>query len=434
MFTEVKKMSFGKYVTSAAVIAAGLGLAYEANAQVVWSEQPLPGTRGGQPIKKCENCGPADASAPAPKKKKFVPKGDCTKLFDGNGRCMSEAEAEMGGYSRLSIGYCPGKDVCYDTTKSVAEEEKVKEQQPAAPPEQPVVNDDFVQAVYQMQCADEKAELDRLVDAKVAAEEKCKGAETELSDYIVSVLPPAPAEGEKVTVPEAQKYTSTQALKEALKANDSRVDSKKVHSLEAAIRKECGEVEKAVARVNDYAAFVKEHGCNYKEPVKVDNFDVTIYAGPSVDTDGNFGGVAGAEVLYHLGWIKLGGYADGTLQNQSESESHTNDLGIATEDVKTESELARYVGGGAAASLPLGTERVELQARLGGAWMRSSAEKTITRLGESGELTSSEHKLAGEAYTGLRINPYDQWVIDLGVKGNTESDDATFTLDAGYRF
>ena len=425
---EVKKMSFGKYVTSAAMIAVGLGLAYDADAKLKATAVPA-AEDAGQMCPAGQKC-VEPATTPAPKKKKFVPKGDCTTLFDGNGRCMSENEAKLGGYSRLSIGYCPGKDVCYDTTKPVAEEKKVVEEQPVV---QPAVNDDFVQAVYQMQCADEKTELDRLLDAKVAAEGKCKEAENELSDYIVSVLPPASADEKEVAASEALKYNSTQALKEALKANDSRVDSKKVHSLEAAIRKECGEVGKAVARVNEYTAFVKEHGCNYKEPVKVDNFDVTIYAGPSVDTDGNFGGVTGAEVLYHLGGIKLGGYADATLQNQSETESRTNDLGIATEDVKTESELSRYLGGGATASLSL-TDWMELQARLGGAWMRSSAEKTITRLGETGTLSSSEHKLAGEAYSGFRFNPYGNLVIDAGAKGNTESDDVTFTLVGGYRF
>lgn len=341
----------------------------------------------------------------------------------------------MGGYTSLVRGYCPGKDLCYDhTPKPVAEEKKAE-----VPAE-----DDFFRIVYQGQCDDEKAELRRLNAARTAEEAQCKEAEKSLVDYVASV---APSEDGKtvLTTP-----TLEQLLKGDFKTESSRVDPQKVGDYKAAIQKECGEVQVAVKALTDYATFVKEKGCNYqepaqvtisgpakeqvKEPVKVDNFDVTPYIGALVDTEGNSGGVAGVEVLYRLGWVKLGGYADATLQNQSKSESRTNDLGIATEDVKTESDLRRYAGGGAAASLPLGTELAELQFRLGGAWMRSSAEKTITRLDKVGELSSSAHSLAGEGYAGLRVNPYDQWIIDAGARSNTLSEEATFQFSVGHRF
>ncbi len=434
---EVNKMSFGRYVTSVALVGAGLfGLTSEAEA-LRGRGTPGKDAAAQEPAKKCvKDCEAQPAAVPTPKKKKFVPKGDCTKLFDGNGRCMSEAEAKVGGYSRLSVGYCPGKDVCYDTTpKPVTEEKKVE-----APAE-----DKFFRIVYQGQCDDEKAELRRLDGVRTAEEAQCQEAGKQLVDYVASVAPVEAKDGQEA-VPAT--LTLEQLLQGNLQVNDGRVNPQKVEEYRTAIQKECAEAQQAVTAVNDYAAFVKEKGCNYQEPAPapqpelvrtvetpapVDNFDVTPYLGALVDTDGNFGGEAGVEVLYHLGWVKLGGYADATLQNQSESESHTNDLGIATEDVKTESDLRRYLGGGAAASLSL-TDWMEFQLRLGGAWMQSKAQKTITRLGEGGELTSSVHSLAGEAYSGFRFNPAGKFVIDAGARGNTKSEEATFTLDFGYRF
>jgi hypothetical protein len=497
MFTEVKKMSFGKYVTSAAMVAVGLGFAYEADAKLKVGSGNVIGEEKPACVINCDTPAVADVQQPEAKKNvvsgrdcatMFKGKGkcmsyqearelelriyekgncpdktrcyktttsvvaekkDCTKLFDGNGRCMSEKEAKMEGYSRLSIGYCPGKDVCYDTTKLVVVEKKAELSQ-LETIVQPINPDYYKQFSG---CSKENAERERLLGQYTESKTGCERAKKNLNDYTANTVPALKEDATKPATESKTPVESQAAVQAALTAGpvpslptetagEKAAETKEVFNaktagtLEAEVDRLCGQAQRQEVELTTYISLVNKNGYNYTapvKPVKVDNFDVTIYAGPSVDTDGNFGGVAGAEVLYRLGWVKLGGYADATLQNQSESESRTNYLGIATEEVKTENELSRYLGGGAAASLPL-TSWMELQARLGGAWMRSSAEKTITRLGETGNLSSSAHSLAGEAYTGLRINPYDQWVIDLGVKSNTKSDEATFLFGVGRRF
>lgn len=80
-----------------------------------------------------EKASPAAESSPKAKKTgKFIPKGDCTKLFEGKGRCLSKTEAKMGGHTRFSPGYCPGKDICYDTNRPMDKSAEDSADQPAA--------------------------------------------------------------------------------------------------------------------------------------------------------------------------------------------------------------------------------------------------------------------------------------------------------------
>ncbi len=130
------------------------------------------------------------SSSKAKKKGKFVPKGDCTKLFEGSGRCLSKIEAKMGGYSRFSPGYCPGKNICYDT--------KLTGHGAEAPTVQPTTeaNPDYDRFMLSLKDSPPCQEAYASLEKKITAMKENFGKVEEIKTQLAKAL--APVEGDKL--------------------------------------------------------------------------------------------------------------------------------------------------------------------------------------------------------------------------------------------
>ncbi len=371
----------------------------------------------------------ADAQKPKETQKPTVKegkKGPCTEEFGGYGRCLSKVEAKQGGYTALVRGFCPGKDVCYDTTPKLVVEEKkvepsqlektvVQQEQPA-----PEINLDFSRPFSEMYCDAENEKRADLLIKYNWSKADCETAKKNLSNYTANTVPALKEETAKPATESKTPAESQAALTDGPApslptetAGENAAETKEVFNAETAkaldseVDRLCGEA--IINRVNleNYIGFVKEHGCNYKEPEapKAEREMEVNVAGR-----GTYDGALGAELdvalLLPVGDKgHIGIYGNGTIPGTGVDTAKDNsekDLGGFVQKESRTVDSARLAGLGAQAGYDFASW-FRGYVRGGAALTEEKVERTIDILGDMKNISGENKPVRLEGALGIQL-------------------------------
>ncbi|MFH0701710.1 MAG: hypothetical protein V2A62_04700 [Candidatus Woesearchaeota archaeon] len=360
-----------------------------------------------------------------PDQKPIAGKPSCLSQFDKHGTCLDDNLAGAFGLTERVDGYCTGANThCYDATKA----------KPFA------TVDDLKAATDRLDNAGGKGvPLEKaLADAKLSDLETffvSLGGDNCKEDY-------ARLKGMLTDVRNARdtRDTATKGLKECLDkvpAQEGKVPVgrellKYTEAVPAcpeqgaALKDKNDKYEKAVSDFKTAIDFLKEHGCNYKEPVQPVKQPIQVDAiAKAVYAFGNGASAVGVEVevqvtsaLDENGVVRLGGYANGGYNHRKADSKTTDDLGFAVQETEEAKTIDRLVGAGAVLKVrAVSKGYLDFDFKAGGAAKRTTLERTTTVAGKSNNVSKTDYDFVGEFATGVTtgyVSKGDKWSIRIG--------------------
>jgi opacity protein-like surface antigen len=431
---------FKKAITYAAFLAAvGMGgnaLADDIKAESV--ENKPAQTEVVAPVKEQAKLQPCEPVPVAPVKKVVKKrKPNCADMYNGNGMCLQDSvAASLGLVPENSLtGYCPGKVVptdaernpnrCYNTAGVTSLDLD------SALANLPNISDleQFALGLDANKC---KADY-RVIQAGLKTADMKKTAwqtaETDLSDYVASVMKVSEEKTEKKETVEA--LTPYKLLSQELVAEKPKVDVKKGKELLVEVDKTKKAYLEEVHAVNSYVEKLKKVGCAYEAPKRESKGSVDVsLTGKAVahglgDDGFTFAGELDLDVVrsYNNGW-GIGGSVNLNGTNYFDPMSNTEDyrdesINFLTQDVTSTTEYARR-GSATARAEKKWTSWLSTHLEGGIAVVNESSTKSIVRGGETlPRVSESEEKVAFESTFGVRFNPWEGLTIDLEGRANS---------------